>query len=135
MTMTTGLDASLDQQYRDLSDSAVRNVLATDLALQTYAHITEGLPLYNVVSDQYRHRSAWSYHPVARHTSLCPGATETAQDFLSEVTIGTLSFDDEVSWPLASTIRSPVIHSSLVTATPRIPVDASQLSQPPLPSY
>jgi hypothetical protein len=95
--MATGLDAILDQQHRDILDSAVRNVLATDLTLQTYAQIADGLPLHNVASDQYGRRRAWSRHPVARHTSLCPGATETAQDFLSEVTIGTLGFDDEVS--------------------------------------
>ncbi|KAK4148754.1 hypothetical protein C8A00DRAFT_38655 [Chaetomidium leptoderma] len=68
------LDAILDQAYRDLLDSAIRNVLSTERALEIYAD-----------------------HPVvARHTSLCPGAADTARAFLSELTLsGTLTFDDD----------------------------------------
>ncbi|KAK4100000.1 hypothetical protein N658DRAFT_487159 [Parathielavia hyrcaniae] len=93
-----GLDAVLDQPHRDFFDSALGNVFGTERALETYAQIVDGLPIASVAVDRYgsRHEKSLS-HPIARHTSLCPGATEIPRAFLAQLTIsGTLSFDDEL---------------------------------------
>lgn len=89
-------DAILDKQHRNVLDRAIQNILSTELALETYAQIADGLPLASVAFDQYMCARS-KFHPVAKHTSLCPGAEETARDFLSGLAIDTLQFDDEVS--------------------------------------
>jgi len=95
------VDTILDRAHRDLLDSAIRNVLATERALETFAQIADGLPLSSVARDGYARRAPYADHPaVVRHTSLCPGATEAALDFLSEFRLGrTLTFDKAVSAP------------------------------------
>ncbi|KAK4097276.1 hypothetical protein N658DRAFT_434334 [Parathielavia hyrcaniae] len=89
---STYVDLILDRTHRDLLDLAVRNVLATERALETFAQIADGLPLCSVARDS---RVSYEYcHEVARHTSLCPGATEAALGFLSDFDLGrTLTFD------------------------------------------
>ncbi|KAK4033627.1 hypothetical protein C8A01DRAFT_19463, partial [Parachaetomium inaequale] len=66
-----------------------RNVLGPDLALETYSQIIDGLPLASVAFDKYGQRCPRP-HPIARHTSLCPGSLETAHEFLSVFSIDTL---------------------------------------------
>jgi hypothetical protein len=95
---STYVDDILDRAHRDVLDSAVRNVLATERALETFAQIADGLPLHSVARDS---RISYAYrHAVARHTSLCPGAIEAALRFLSAFDLGrTLTFDRAVSTP------------------------------------
>ena len=99
-------DTILDPTHRHLLDSAIRNVLGTERALETFAQIADGLPLSSVARDGYAHRAPYADHPaVARHTSLCPGATEAALEFLSEFSLGrTLTFDKAVSAPVLKTV-------------------------------
>lgn len=96
------VDAILDRAHRDLLDSAIRNVLSTKRALETFAQIADGLPLSSVARDSYARGAPYASHPaVARHTSLCPGATEAALGFLSEFSLGrTLTFDKAVCAPV-----------------------------------
>ncbi len=91
-----GPDEVLDQAHRDILNRAVWNVLSTEPTLQACSQIADGLPLASVAFDHYGSRCEPS-HPVARHTALCPGALETAWDFLSEFTLDTLDFDEKVS--------------------------------------
>ncbi len=91
-----GPDAVLDQVHRDILNRAVWNVLSTEPTLQACSQIVDGLPLASVAFDQYGSRCEPS-HPVARHTALCPGALETAWDFLSEFALDSLDFDEKVS--------------------------------------
>ena len=99
-----GPESVLDDQHREVLDRAMRNALGTDLALETYSQIIDGLPLASVAFDQYGQRCP-NPHPIARHTSLCPGALETAREFLSVFGIGTLDFDVKVGHPHRITIR------------------------------
>jgi len=87
----------LDDQHREVLDRAIRNVLGTDLALQTYSQIVDGLPLAPVAHDQYLARRTVK-HPIAHHTSLCAGAVEIAQGILSETDIDAFGFDAKVGW-------------------------------------
>ncbi len=92
-----GLDSLLDKHHRDFLDRAVQNVLGTERALDTYGQIADGLPLASVAYDHYGQGRLYLDHPVSRHTSLCPGARDIAQDFLCEFAdLGMLNFDVEV---------------------------------------
>lgn len=96
---STSTDAILDSAHRRLLDSAIRNVLHTERALETFAQIADGLPLCSVARDTRARENPYEGHPaIVRHTSLCPGATEIALQFLSEFSLGrTLLFDKAVS--------------------------------------
>ncbi|KAH6627230.1 hypothetical protein B0J18DRAFT_426838 [Chaetomium sp. MPI-SDFR-AT-0129] len=97
------LDSLLDK-HRDFLDRAVQNVLRTERALDTYGQIADGLPLASVAYDHYRQGRFYLDHPISRHTSLCPGARDTAQDFLCEfVDLGMLNFDVELLQAYQST--------------------------------
>ncbi len=102
------VDAILGPTHRHLLDLAIRNVLSTERALETFAQIADGLPLSSVARDSYAHRGPYADHPViARHTSLCPGATEAALEFLSEFSLGrTMTFDKAVSAPVPEAVVS-----------------------------
>ncbi|KAK4149612.1 hypothetical protein C8A00DRAFT_18719 [Chaetomidium leptoderma] len=93
------LDAILDKQHCGVLDRAVRNVLGTDLVLETCAQIADGLPLASVANDHYGlrgHRRHGVHHPISNHTSLCLGAEEAARDFLSGFAIDILNFDNKL---------------------------------------
>ncbi|KAK3897179.1 hypothetical protein C8A05DRAFT_20003 [Staphylotrichum tortipilum] len=75
----------LDPVHRALLDLAIRKVIGTERALETFAQIADGLPLSSVARDRYTRWGPFPNHPVlARHTTLCPGATEAALAFLFE---------------------------------------------------
>ncbi len=98
----TSVDTILGPTHRRLLGSAIRNVLNTERALETFAQIADGLPLSSVARDGYAGVSPYAQHAaIARHTSLCPGATDVAVEFLSEFSLGrTLTFDKAVSAPM-----------------------------------
>lgn len=98
-----GPDAVLDQVHLDILNRAIWNVLSTEQTLQACSQIADGLPLASVAFGQHGSRCEPS-HPVARHTALCPGALETAWDFLSEFTLDTLDFDEKVSQAFSSAV-------------------------------
>ncbi|KAI1877981.1 uncharacterized protein JN550_000163 [Neoarthrinium moseri] len=83
---------TLDDLHRDALFHAISNVLATDLALTTYAQIIDGLPVTNVAWDQYSskiHRR----HPVNDHVGLCPGALDRTKEFRVDFDIKSLRFN------------------------------------------
>ncbi|KAK4043659.1 hypothetical protein C8A01DRAFT_43415 [Parachaetomium inaequale] len=88
----------LDSNRLDLLERAVHNVLNTEVALETYAQIIDGLPLADVAHNQWTspHVRLPPDHPINRHTSLCPGVLERTEQYRSEFGIHTLEFDENV---------------------------------------
>lgn len=86
---------NLDREHRDVFSNAVHQVLATGIALETYAQIIDGVPLCDVAWDRYEHR-LHQQHPIKSHVELCPGALETAKSMRDEMDIRSLSFDSKV---------------------------------------
>jgi hypothetical protein len=89
----------LDSDRLDVLDRAIRNVLGTEVALETYAQIIDGLPLADVANNQWMgpYGGFVPDHPINRHTSLCPGVLERTEQYRSEFGIHTLEFDENVS--------------------------------------
>ncbi|KFZ24515.1 hypothetical protein V502_01001 [Pseudogymnoascus sp. VKM F-4520 (FW-2644)] len=75
----------LTSQHRDIFTRAVANVLSSEIAQITYAQIADGLPLSSVEMDTYGYGALSGDHPLhTKHTSLCPGALEKAQELHAE---------------------------------------------------
>jgi hypothetical protein len=127
-----GPNTILNRQHRDRLNRAIRKVLDTELALETYSQIVDGLPLASVAYDQDGPRREGS-HPISRHTSLCPGARETARDFLSEFAdIDTLAFDAEVRTCVDNNYQHPrirILKTCPYPVTTSVPVHSARTSQ------
>lgn len=85
----------LDSQHRDALTGAVLRLLDTDLAVETYGQIIDGVPLYHVAHGQQGHR-IYIGHPLERHNALCPGVVDAARQFRAEFSMETLKFDTKV---------------------------------------
>ncbi|KAK7752550.1 hypothetical protein SLS62_005518 [Diatrype stigma] len=86
-TFTTLSIENLDHEHRNAFSNAVHRVLSTDIAVETYAQIIDGVPLCEVAWDRYEHR-LHQQHPINSHVELCPGALETAKSMRDEMDTG-----------------------------------------------
>lgn len=84
----------LDKGHFDAIDRSLRNVLATELALQTFAQIVDGLPLSEVAWQSSR--KIGPQHPIKSHVVLCNGALEKAVQIRQDFDLATLKFDPKV---------------------------------------
>ncbi|KAI1867949.1 hypothetical protein JX265_004003 [Neoarthrinium moseri] len=85
----------LDPEHLDALNDAIHRVLNTDLALETYAQVIDGLPLCDVAWDRYQHR-LYREHPISSHVNLCPGSLEMASSMRDDVDLSSLSFDNRL---------------------------------------
>ncbi|KAH8768864.1 hypothetical protein F5883DRAFT_417533 [Diaporthe sp. PMI_573] len=92
---STAVD-TLDERHQAVFKRAITNLLATELAEMTYAQLIDGLPLWEVALDQYRHTHTGE-EPVSNHRELCPGVVD-------QTTAPLQSFD-----PLVLEIRSDAL--------------------------
>lgn len=74
---------------------ALNNVLATDLALFTFAQIVDGLPIADVGWDRRLHMLQGD-HPLDEHEELCPGALEKARELQKNWEPSMLKFNPQV---------------------------------------
>ncbi|GAW20479.1 hypothetical protein ANO14919_099850 [Xylariales sp. No.14919] len=81
----------LDQDHYEALDTAVRRVLATDLAFETYAQIIDGLPTFEVARDRCG-PILDRRHPIRLHTQLCSEALRIARIMIDTVDIRHFSF-------------------------------------------
>jgi len=87
----------LDAMHRDILIRAINNVLATELAISTYAQIIDGLPIADVAWDQ-RSPGLWGDHPLDGHEELCPGALDKAREVCPQWDPVMLAFSPKVCW-------------------------------------
>lgn len=95
------LDDNLATEHREVFIRALKNVLATELALFTFAQIIDGLPVADVGFDRRDHGLRGD-HPLDEHEELCAGAMEKARELEKVWDPSTLKFNPEV-W------RRPVV--------------------------
>lgn len=89
----------LDENHFEAINSALRNVLATDVALQTYAQILDSLPLSEVAWESSRKISP--QRPINSHSVLCSGVTEKAVQIRRHFDLAVLKFNSKVRVPIA----------------------------------
>ncbi|KAI1313266.1 hypothetical protein F5Y03DRAFT_406537 [Xylaria venustula] len=97
---------SLDTPHLDALSLAVSNLLATDLALATYAQLIDGLPISKVVRDTYTTQLN-PQHPIDAHVALCPGALDKAKELRAGFKLKMLRFSPS----LLQAYQSAPIHS------------------------
>lgn len=82
--------------HRNALDSAIKNVLSTELVQFTYAQIMDGLPTGDVCFDR-RYPGVFGEHPIdSDHDELCPGAMERAHEYYEQWNPEILMFDPKV---------------------------------------
>jgi len=84
----------LDENHFEAINRALRNVLATDLALQTYAQILDGLPLSRVARESSR--KIYPQHPIKSHVVLCSGVMEKAVQIRRDFDLAVLKFNPKL---------------------------------------
>ncbi|KAI1326143.1 hypothetical protein F5Y16DRAFT_375890 [Xylariaceae sp. FL0255] len=87
---------TLDSEHHEtLRHALLDTVLPTDLALETFAQLIDGLPLCRVAWDRYEHR-LHPDHPINHHNELCGGALQVAQSLRDQLDVNTLRFEAEL---------------------------------------
>lgn len=89
------LDSKLDTLHQLAYIGAINNILATDLAIFTYAQIIDGLPIADVGFDR-NIPNLLAAHPLETHEKLCPGCMEKAKEICGRWNTNILSFDPKV---------------------------------------
>lgn len=75
---------SIEGKHRDILAQTIKNTIATELAIFTYAQIVDGLPTADVAWDR-RYPGLHGDHIIDdMHEELCPGAMEKAREFYAE---------------------------------------------------
>ncbi|KAK8103117.1 hypothetical protein PG984_016263 [Apiospora sp. TS-2023a] len=85
----------LDSQHRDTLDEAISRILGTQVALETYAQIIDGLPLAHAARNRYKPKH-YAEHPIHTHIELCLGAEDIAISIRETFDLTQLSFDSKV---------------------------------------
>lgn len=90
--------STLDDTHSSIFRRAIVNVLAADIAFETYAQIIDGIPVADVAWDlNPRSRRLYDAHPVNGHTELCSAALDKTVKFRNEFDPSTLELKPEVS--------------------------------------
>jgi hypothetical protein len=88
---------SLQDRHREIVTGAIANVLSSPIAEITYAQIVDGFPRSDVALDAYN-GSICPGHPLPKkHTELCPGVLERAQELRDSFDVSILRIDSGVS--------------------------------------
>lgn len=86
---------SLDATHYETFVRAMRNLLATESALESCPQIIDGLPIGDVAWDQRCH-GLDPNHPFDEHEEPCPECIEKAQELQKEFDGSTLKFNPKV---------------------------------------
>ena len=86
----------LDVQHGDVLTRAVLRLLGTEIAVQTYSQIIDGVPLFGVARGQQK-RLVPLAHPINSHVTLRPGVADIVKRFRAEFSMKTLKFDTKVN--------------------------------------
>lgn len=89
--------SSLPDSHRLIISRALRNVLNTGLAEDTFAQIVDGLPTSVVEQDSYS-GSVHRHHPLHKeHIELCDGSLKRTIEFRNGLDYDILMFELRVS--------------------------------------
>lgn len=80
----------LDTEHRQAFGQALAGVMGTNVALQTFAQIIDGLPTYEYYAEFHWPQDG---HPATHHTGLCSGVLDKASDFRLAFVPESLSFE------------------------------------------
>lgn len=90
------VDQVLDNAHQQALNRAVKNIISSPVAEETFAQIVDGLPLRHVALGNRRHQVLRG-DPIDNHPELCSGALEKAREFQARFDAG--------GWEVASAVR------------------------------
>ena len=87
---------NIDTNHYDAFNTALANVLHTEIAERTYAEIVDGIP----TADTWSAYRGWRHDIIDAHHELCPGTLETARHHRNDLRPENLSFNPSVRVPV-----------------------------------
>jgi len=98
---------NLTTDHLDILHHVLLRVLGSELAIDTFAQIVDGLPIADVAWDQRYPGIFGDDHPIEAHASLCPGVRDKTSAYLKQYDLRSLVFDPKLvqayqNAPLAS---------------------------------
>lgn len=107
---------------------ALSRVLGSELAIDTFAQIVDGLPIADVAWDKRHPGIFGDDHPIEAHASLCPGVKDKTSACLERYDLRSLVFDPKLvqayqDAPLASKAFHTRLTELVVIALHQIAVD------------
>ena len=85
----------LDVEHYQTLDVALTHLLSTQSAHDAIAQLFDGLPPFSVVAETFGARNTVDA-PIRQHTTLCKGAAEKADTFISNFNTASLCFSAPV---------------------------------------
>ena len=120
--------------HREILTRAIANVVASQIAKETFAQIVDGLPLSNVAWDSYS-GCLCSLHPLLdEHKELCPGVAEEAQKLCFSFDTSTLLMSSKVK-KTPKQRPADVLLIAWLSAPSRLRVCAPRISRPLYQAY
>lgn len=112
----------------DIFHRTVSRTLGSELAIETFAQIVDGLPIADVAYDKRYPGIFGDDHPIEEHATLCPGVKEKACACLQQYDLNSLAFDPLIvqayqDAPLASKVFHTRLIELVVIALHQIAVD------------
>lgn len=84
---------NLTTDHLNIFHRALSRVLGSELAIDTFAQIVDGLPIADVAWDKRYPGIFGDDHPIEAHASLCPGVKDTTGAYLEQYDLHSLVFD------------------------------------------
>lgn len=91
----------LGNEHRNMLESAVRNVLSTEVAELVYAQILDGLPTEKSLRDGSDYVKDHPVHNL-HHAEICPGYIDKAREFMNQFDLSQLQLDFKVRFDLGT---------------------------------
>lgn len=119
---------NLETDYLNVFHRALLRVLDSEIAIETFAQIVDGLPIADVAWDKRHPGIFGDDHPIEAHASLCPGVRDKTSAYLERYDMRSLVFDPKLvqgyqDAPLASKAFHTRLIELVVIALHQIAVD------------
>lgn len=119
---------NLTTDYLNIFHRALLHVLGSELAIETFAQIVDGLPIADVAWDKRHPGIFGDDHPIEAHATLCPGVKDKTSACLEQYDLHSLVFDPKLAQayqdaPLASEAFHTRLIELVVIALHQIAVD------------
>lgn len=87
---------NLTTDHLNIFHRALLRVLGSELAIETFAQIVDGLPIADVAWDRRHPGIGGDDHPIEAHESLCPGVKDKTSASLEQYDLHSLAFDPKL---------------------------------------
>lgn len=106
---------NLTTDHLNIFHRALLRVLGSELAIDTFAQIVDGLPIADVAWDKRHPGIFGDDHPIEAHANLCPGVKDKTTACLEQYDLQSLVFDPKLVQAYQDTpLISKAFHTRLI---------------------